>query len=164
MRMEVMMKFLNSFLSRIPISWYIILFLAVSLSGSLWFLQGKIEEIGGLKVGQESYALALESSQKQLEMRELSCKEDAKSVVEVEAQKASLREATNSINEKLNTLRTPKSKENLKRETSNESSKVIQSSQGNYLPDDGLLSPNITSLLSQGYCAVYPTDNSCVSK
>jgi preprotein translocase subunit SecF len=162
--MEVMMKFLNSFLSRIPISWYIILFLAVSLSGSLWFLQGKIEEIGGLKVGQESYALALESSQKQLEMRELSCKEDAKSVVEVEAQKASLREATNSINEKLNTLRTPKSKENLKRETSNESSKVIQSSQGNYLPDDGLLSPNITSLLSQGYCAVYPTDNSCVSK
>jgi hypothetical protein len=162
------MKFLSSFLSGIPITWYIILFLAVSLSGSLWFLQGKIEEIGGLKVAQDSYVLALESSQKQLEMGDLSCKEDAKSVVEVEAQKASLSAATNTVNEKLNTLRitpkTPKSKDKLTRETSNESSKDIQHSQGDYLPDDGLLSPNITSLLSQGYCAVYPTDNSCISK
>jgi len=158
------MKFLNSFLSGIPITWYIILFLAGSLSFSLWFLQGKIEEIGSLKTAQASYVLALKSSQKQLETAGLSCKEDAKSVVEVEAQKASLREATNTVNEKLNTLRTPKSKDKLTRETSNESSKVIQPSKGNYLPDDGLLSPNITSLLSQGYCAVYPTDSSCVSK
>ena len=82
------MKWLSSFFSGLPISWYIIAILSTILSLSLWFLQGKIEEIGGYKTAQASYVEALKSSQKQLEMRDLSCKIDDRVVSEYQAEKS----------------------------------------------------------------------------
>jgi hypothetical protein len=94
--------------------------------------------------------------QKSLNLRDLSCKIDDTSVVEVEAIKKDLQTKIEVVSDNIEKLRKPVAvkQENIK----NENLKP------NVLPDDGLLSPNIVSLLKQGYCTTYPTDSECISK
>jgi len=94
--------------------------------------------------------------QKSLKLRDLSCKQDAASVVEVEASKKDLQTKIEVVSDNIEKLRKPVAvkQENIK----NENLKP------NVLPDDGLLSDNIVSLLKQGYCTTYPTDSECISE
>ena len=94
--------------------------------------------------------------QKSLNLKDLSCKIDDASVVEVEAEKKDLQTKIEVVSDNIEKLRHPVAakQENIK----NENLKP------NVLPDDGLLSDNIVSLLKQGYCTTYPNDNECVSK
>jgi hypothetical protein len=94
--------------------------------------------------------------QKSLNLRDLSCQIDSVSVVEVEAEKKDLQTKIEGVSENIEKLRKPVvvKQENIK----NENLKP------NVLPDDGLLSDNIVSLLKQGYCTTYPTDSECLPK
>lgn len=96
--------------------------------------------------------------EKSLNLRDLSCKIDDASVVEVEAEKKDLQTKIEGVSENIEKLRIPKpqvKQEIIKNESLKESS---------VLPDDGLLSPRIVQLLKQGYCATYPSDSECISK
>ena len=96
--------------------------------------------------------------QKSLNLKDLSCKIDSSTIVQVEAEKKDLQAKIEGVSENIEKLRIPKpqvKQEIIKNESLKESS---------VLPDDGLLSPNIVGLLRQGYCSVYPTDGECVSK
>jgi hypothetical protein len=143
-----------SFLSGFPITWYIIAALLASLSLSVWILQGKIEEIGGYKAAQASYVEALKSSQKQLETKDLSCKIDNTSVVELEAEKSAIKSNSDVIERDILKLKQPSAKAPVK-------SKEIVNNEVTYLPDNGLLSPSLLSLLHKSFCTAEPTDLSC---
>lgn len=99
--------------------------------------------------------------EKSLNLRDLSCKIDDTSVVQVEADKKDLQTKIEAVSENIEKLRLPLGKTPVaaKQEIiKNENLKP------NVLPDDGLLSDNIVSLLKQGYCTTYPNDNECISK
>ncbi len=97
--------------------------------------------------------------QKSLNLRDLSCKIDDASVVEVEAEKLKIDESISPINIQLKELATVKTTVThpvaAKQETTKDES--------NFLPDDGLLSPNVARLLHDGWCSVYPSTSECVS-
>lgn len=97
--------------------------------------------------------------QKSLNLRDLSCKIDDASVVEVEAEKKDLQTKTDVVSTKIEKLRLPLGKPPVaaKQETiKNEPLKET-----NVLPDDGLLSANLVRMLHEGYCAIESTDNLC---
>jgi hypothetical protein len=140
-------------------SWmfYIILGLSASTLGlgylSLSLHDDKVIAVEALKQSQE----AVSSYQNALNLKYLSCQIDEVSSVQLEADKKSLQTQIEVISDNIEKLRNSKpqaKQENLK----NENLKP------NVLPDDGLLSPNIVSLLHQGFCSVYPTDSECVPK
>ena len=109
------------------------------------------EEKATLGVALTSAQKALESSKKALETKDSSCKQDDTSVVELNAEKNVIADKAESITQELNKLPSkPKDKNN-----------VIQKDV--YLPDDGLLSPRLNSLLKQAYCNAEPTDSLCWS-
>lgn len=109
------------------------------------------EEKATLGVALDSTQKALESSEKALETKDSSCKQDDTSVAELDAEKNVITDKAESITQELNKLPSkPKDKNN-----------VIQKDV--YLPDDGLLSPRLNSLLKQAYCNAEPTDNVCRS-
>ena len=109
------------------------------------------EEKATLGVALESFKEALQSSKKALETKDSSCKQDDISVVELDAEKNIITDKAESITQELNKLPSkPKDKNN-----------VIQKDV--YLPDDGLLSPRLNSLLKQAYCNTEPTDSVCRS-
>lgn len=97
--------------------------------------------------------------QKSLNLKGLSCKIDSASVVEVEAEKLKIDESISPINIQLKELATVKNTVThpvaAKQETIKDES--------NFLPDDGLLSPNVARLLHDGWCSVYPSTSECVS-
>lgn len=99
----------------------------------------------------------LQEAEKSLNLKDLSCKIDDASVVEVYVQKEELKAKIDVVSDNIEKLRKPVvvKQEIIKNESLKET---------NVLPDDGLLSPNIVSLLRQGYCSVYPADSECISQ
>ena len=120
------------------------------------------EEKATLSVALASAQEALKASQKAYETKDLSCKQDDTSTVELEQEKSSISDKSDVITEALNKL--PKKTNN--GATSNapqkENQNVIQKDV--YLPDDGLLSSNLRRLLTESYCIAEPTSSECVPK
>lgn len=143
-----------SFLSGFPITWYIIAVLFVSLSLSVWLNKHQSEQIGGLKAAQTSYVSALESSQNQLQKKDLSCKIDNQSAAELEAEKSSIQSKSSDIEKAILKLKQPVAKAPVQ-------SKEIVNNETIYLPDNGLLSPSLLGLLHKSFCTAEPTDPSC---
>ena len=94
------------------------------------------------------------SLQNSLKQQELSCRADDVAVVELEAEKRELSEKVDSLNERISTL--SKKSPLIIQEKSNETS-----TQSGYVDNSSKLSPELTSLLLQGYCSVEPDDSRC---
>lgn len=93
------------------------------------------------------------SLQNSLKRQELSCKADDVAVVELEAEKRELSEKVDSLNARISAL----SKKNplIIQEKSNETD------QSSYVDNSSKLSPELASLLLQGFCSVEPNDSRC---
>ena len=138
---------------------YIILGLSISTLGfgylSYSLSNDKAIAIYALKESKETIA----EYEKSLNLKHLSCEIDSASVVEVEAEKKQIDEGISPINTQLKELATVK--KSVTQSTHNKQENIQD--EGNFLPDDGLLSPNVTRLLADGWCAVYPNSDECVS-
>ena len=149
-------------------SWMFYLILALSAStAALGWLSLSLHD--DKVVAEQALAQAINVNtemQKSLNLKDLSCKIDDKSVVELDAEKKQIDESISPINSQLKDLATvkkklvtqvvaqptgltPKQNETIKDES-------------NFLPDDGLLSPNVKRLLNNGWCSVYPSTSQCV--
>lgn len=92
-----------------------------------------------------------------LNLRDSSCKLDDQAVVEVETEKKDLQSKVEAVSDKFDKLKIiTATKPSVKQEIINHETNV--------LPDDGILSPNITSLLHEGWCASFPSDKLCWAK
>lgn len=104
--------------------------------------------------------------EKSLNLKYLSCELSDKLVVELEAEKKQIDEVISPVNDQLKELATVK-KSSTSLKVVNTKQEIIKDEKYNlkvdYLPDDGLLSPNVTRLLQNGWCAVYPSTSECVS-
>lgn len=144
-------------------SWmlYIVLGLSASTLSLGWLSlslhDDKVVAVEALKEATEAVA----GYQKALNLKDLSCKIDSDSVVEVESEKKDLQTKIEVISDNIEKLRLPKGKTPVAAKQENVKNENLKP---NVLPDDGLLSDNIVSLLKQGYCTTYPKDNECVSK
>ena len=97
---------------------------------------------------------AIVGYQNSLNLRDSSCKIDDTSVVEVETDKKDLQSKVDAVSDKFDKLKViTATKPSVKQEIINHETNV--------LPDDGILSPNITSLLNEGWCNAFPTDDVC---
>jgi hypothetical protein len=114
------------------------------------------EQKGNLTSALEEAGKALDDQKKALEIKDSSCKQDDTSVVELDAEKNLITDKAENITQSLSSLKKPNGASNAPQK---ENDNVIQKDV--YLPDDGLLSPNIASLLKQAYCNTEPTDNVC---
>lgn len=102
---------------------------------------------------------ALKASQNAYETKDLSCKQDDTSTVELEQEKSSISDKSDVITESLNKL--PKKNNNgASNAPQKENQNVIQKDV--YLPDDGLLSSNLRRLLTESYCIAEPTSDQCL--
>lgn len=118
------------------------------------------EEKATLSVTLASAQEALKASQNAYETKDLSCKQDDTSAVELEQEKSSISDKSDVITEALTKL--PKKTNNgASNAPQKENQNVIQKDV--YLPDDGLLSPSLLGLLKQSYCIAEPTSSECVS-
>lgn len=95
--------------------------------------------------------------QKAAELKDSSCKVDDASVVEVETEKKDLQSKVDAISDKFDKLKIITATKPLVKQE-------IINHETNVLPDDGILSPNITSLLNEGWCDSFPTDYVCRAK
>lgn len=122
------------------------------------------EEKATLGVGLTSTQEALKASQNAYETKDLSCKQDDTSTVELEQEKSSISDKSDVITEALNKLpnTTPKNNNGASNAPQKENQNVIQKDV--YLPDDGLLSPSLLGLLKQSYCVAEPTSSECIPK
>lgn len=103
---------------------------------------------------------ALKASKNAYETKDLSCKQDDTSAVELEQEKSSISDKSDVITESLTKL--PKKINNgASNAPQKENKNVIQKDV--YLPDDGLLSSNLRRLLKQSYCVAEPTSRECTS-
>lgn len=119
------------------------------------------EEKATLGVALTSAQEALKASQKAYETKDLSCKQDDTSTVQLEQEKSSISDKSDVITEALTKL--PKKINNgASNAPQKENQNVIQKDV--YLPDDGLLSPSLLGLLKQSYCIAEPTSGECVPK
>ena len=136
---------------------YIILALLASTAGfgylSYSLSNDKAVAVAQLKTASET----VERYQKDAELKDSSCKLDDQAVVEVDTQKKDLQEKTDVVSDKFDKLRitTIATKPSTKQE--------IIKNETNVLPDDGLLSPNVAKLLSEGWCNSFPSDKLCRS-
>jgi hypothetical protein len=127
---------------------------------SLSLHDDKVVAVEALKEAKEAVA----GYQKALNLKYLSCQIDDASTVEVEKEKKQIDEVISPINTKLKDLATvkktiaPVAQSNGLTPKQNETTK----DESNFLPDDGLLSPNVTRLLNDGWCAVYPSTSQCI--
>lgn len=99
--------------------------------------------------------------EKSLNLKYLSCELSDKSVVELEIEKKEIDEVISPVNDQLKELATVK-KPSTSLKVVNTKQEIIKD-ETTFLPDDGLLSPNVTRLLQNGWCAVYPSTSECVS-
>ena len=135
---------------------YIILGLVASTASLGWLsvhnYRAKVEAESALVV-----AINVNTDmQKSLNLKDLSCKIDDKSVVELDADKKDLQTKIEDVSESIEKLRIPKpqaKQEIIKNESLKET---------NVLPDDGLLSSNLKALLKQSFCSVEPEDAYCL--
>ena len=114
-----------------------------------------------LSVALASAQEALKASKNAYETKDLSCKQDDTSVVELEQEKSSISDKSDVITEALNKLpkTTTKNNNGASNAPQKENQNVIQKDV--YLPDDGLLSDNLRRLLTESYCVAEPTDDLC---
>lgn len=121
------------------------------------------EEKATLGVALASAQEALKASQKAYETKDLSCKQDDTSAVELEQEKSSISDKSDVITEALTKLpkKTPKNDNGASNAPQKENQNVIQKDV--YLPDDGLLSSNLRRLLTESYCVAEPTSDQCLS-
>jgi len=120
------------------------------------------EEKALLGVAFTSAQEALKASQNAYETKDLSCKQDDTSTVELEQEKSSISDKSDAITESLNKLPKTIPKNNgASNAPQKENQNVIQKDV--YLPDDGLLSPRLIGLLNQSYCIAEPTSDQCLS-
>lgn len=136
---------------------YIILALLASTAGfgylSYSLSDDKAVAIAQLKTANET----AEGYRKSLNLKDSSCKVDDASVVEVETDKRDLQSKVDGVSDKFDKLKIiTATKPSVKQEIINH--------ENNVLPDDGILSPNITSLLNEGWCNAFPSDNLCRAK
>lgn len=118
------------------------------------------EEKATLGVALSSAQEALKASKNAYETKDLSCKQDDTSTVELEQEKSFISDKSEAITEALNKL--PKKTNNgASNAPQKENQNVIQKDV--YLPDDGLLSSNLRRLLTESYCIAEPTSDQCVS-
>lgn len=141
------------------ITFYIILGLSISTLGfgylSYSLSNDKAIAVYALKESKETIA----EMEKSLNLKHLSCEIDSASVVEVEADKKQIDDTISPINSQLKELATVKKSVTQSTHSKQENIK----DESNFLPDDGFLSPNVTRLLADGWCAVYPNTDECVS-
>ena len=117
-------------------------------------------EKAALGVALASAQEALKASKNAYETKDLSCKQDDTSTVELEQEKSSISDKSDAITESLTKL--PKKTNNgASNAPQKENQNVIQKDV--YLPDDGLLSPRLISLLTESYCIAEPTSYECLS-
>ena len=147
-------------------SWmfYIILGLSATVGALGWLSlslhDDKVVAVEALKEATEAVA----GYQKALNLKYLSCQIDDASVVEVEKEKKQIDEVISPINSQLKDLATvkkpiaPVAQSNGLTPKQNETTK----DESNFLPDDGLLSPNVKRLLNNGWCSVYPESSECI--
>nr|DAH57215.1 MAG TPA: hypothetical protein [Caudoviricetes sp.] len=121
------------------------------------------EEKATLGVALKEAGKALEDQKKAYETKDLSCKQDDTSIVELEQEKSSISNKSDDITEALNKLSktTPKNNNGASNAPQKENQNVIQKDV--YLPDDGLLSGNLRRLLTESYCIAEPTSDQCLS-
>lgn len=120
------------------------------------------EEKATLGVALDSALQALKASQNAYETKDLSCKQDDTSTVELEQEKSSISDKSDAITEALNKLpKTTRNNNGASNAPQKENQNVIQKDV--YLPDDGLLSPRLISLLTESYCIAEPTSDQCLS-
>lgn len=100
--------------------------------------------------------------QKSLNLKDLSCKVDDASVAELSAEKNKIDEDISPINDQLKDLATVKKTPVIKSPTVKVNTKETTKNEVIFLPDDGLLSPNVKRLLNNGWCSVYPSTSQCV--
>ena len=118
------------------------------------------EQKATLGVALTSAQEALKASQKAYETKDLSCKQDDSSVVELEQEKSFISDKADVITESLTKL-AKKTNNGASNAPQKENQNVIQKDV--YLPDDGLLSSNLRRLLKQSYCIAEPTSHECLS-
>lgn len=141
---------------------YIILGLAASTASLGWLsvhnYRAKVEAESALVV-----AINVNTDmQKSLNLKDLSCKIDDASVVELNAEKNKIDEDISPINDQLKDLATVKKTPVIKSPTVKVNTKETTKNEVIFLPDDGLLSPNVKRLLNNGWCSVYPSTSQCV--
>ena len=118
------------------------------------------EQKATLGVALTSAQEALKASQKAYETKDLSCKQDDSSVVELEQEKSFISDKADVITESLTKL-AKKTNNGASNAPQKENQNVIQKDV--YLPDDGLLSSNLRRLLTESYCIAEPTSHECLS-
>lgn len=136
---------------------YIILTLLASTAGfgylSYSLYADKAVAVAQLKTANET----AEGYKNSLNLKDSSCKLDDQVVVEVDTQKKDLQSKVDAVSDKFDKLKViTATKPSVKQEIINHETSV--------LPDDGILSPNITSLLNEGWCNAFPSDNVCRAK
>lgn len=148
-------------------SWmfYVILGLSASTAALGWLSlslhDDKVIAVEALRLTKESVSI-LENS---LDLKDKSCQIDNTSVVELELEKKQIDDVISPINSQLKELATVKKSSpsikvvNTKQEINKDEKSSLES---DYLPDDGLLSPNVTRLLNEGWCSAYPTTSQCI--
>lgn len=135
---------------------YIILALLASTAGfgylSYSLYGDKAVAVAQLKTANET----AEGYKNSLNLKDSSCKLDNQAVVEVETNKKDLQSKVDAVSDKFDKLKIiTATKPSFKQEIINH--------ENNVLPDDGILSPNITSLLNEGWCNAFPSDKLCRS-
>lgn len=141
---------------------YIILGLAASTASLGWLsvhnYRAKVE-------AEQALAQAINVNtdmQKSLNLKDLSCKIDDASVVELNTEKNKIDEDISPINDQLKDLATVKKTPVIKSPTVKVNTNETTKDESDYLPDDGFLSPNVKRLLNNGWCSVYPSTSQCV--
>lgn len=136
---------------------YIILALLASTAG-FGYLSYKLSNDRAVAVDQLKTANeTAEEYRNSLNLRDSSCKLDDEAVVEVETEKKDLQSKVDVVSDKFDKLKIITATKPLVKQE-------IINHETNVLPDDGILSPNITSLLTEGWCNAFPTDSQCISK
>lgn len=137
---------------------YLVLGLSASTLGfgylSYSLYADKAVAVHALKDAQDAVA----GYEKSLNLKGLSCDLSDKVGAELIEEKTKIDEGISPINVQLKELATVK-KTPLK-VTPNKQETIKDES--NFLPDDGLLSPNVTGLLRNGWCSTYPDSDQCV--
>lgn len=141
---------------------YIILALLASTAGfgylSYSLYGDRAVAVSQLKKANET----VERYKKDAELKGLSCKIDDLSASELTEDKNKIDEAISPINDQLRDLATAKKIPNKAVPSTATLPKETTKDESNFLPDDGLLSPNVKRLLNNGWCSVYPESSECI--
>ena len=122
----------------------------------IWGQLGSISEYKGQA---HKATEALESLQKSLNLRDLSCKQDMDSTVELETENKYLNGKSDVITQEISNLPS-----GVKKPTNNMITEAPKNAEeSNVLTGSELLSDDLRKLLLQSYCNIEPSDQQCLS-